>query len=161
MPAWTTLTPLVTGDLVTEDDFDAIHGNLNYLLNPNRAAVELTDHATYTTTSTSFVDVDATNLTLTLETYGGPVLITVLGVLSSSSTNAVFFDVAIDGERISGASAGISRQYADVARPANFTLPVVLAAGTHTLTLQWRVSSGTGYLMAGSGAVLHFSAMEL
>ncbi|GAB4572950.1 MAG: hypothetical protein Kow0077_13810 [Anaerolineae bacterium] len=148
MPPWTTMQELVTGDLVTESDMAALRENITYLLDPNRAEA-LVSGGNYTTTSLAFVDVDSTNLSLTLETHGGPVLVLFSGnVYASSTAYRVRFDVAVDGTRYSGAALGLLQQgdlggAADSARPVSFAVLVGnLAPGTHTFTLQWAVASG-------------------
>ena len=110
MPDWTLMNDLTTGDLVTEADMDALRGNLEYLLDPNHERIRR-DTSNYTTTSTSFVDVDATNLVITLETHGGPVLVSLTGAISMAGTGAiVYLDVEVDGTRegsTSGTGSGL------------------------------------------------------
>ncbi len=154
--AWSTMRDIDTGELVTEADMDAIRGNIEYLLDPpverHLAA------STPGTTSTSWVDADATNLKATLTTSGGPVLVIVSG--STSQTGAAssnFFDVAVDGTRVSGHTDGLTQKYSTGICNMSFEVLVTgLAAGSHTFKLQWRVSGGTGYLQRAS-----FTAIEL
>jgi hypothetical protein len=168
MPDWTLMNDLTTGDLVTEADMDALRGNLEYLLDPNHQAIRR-DAGNYTTTSTTFVDVDATNLTITLETHGGPVWVGLTGMASINGVGAIsYFDVEMDGVRL-GSTSPTGAGLVNFTTPSSgtqlnvsFSLLVTgLAAGTHTLKLQWRVSSITVTLYAIATNPMHFSAIEL
>lgn len=168
MPDWTLMNDLTTGDLVTEADMDALRGNLEYLLDPNHQLIRR-DAGTYSTTSTSFVDVDPTNLALTLETHGGPVLVSLTGAGSMNSIGALtYFDVEVDGVRAGSSSASgagliaYTSPAASTQQNVSFSFLVTgLAAGTHTFKLQWRVSSTTTYLYANTNNPAHFSAIEV
>ena len=156
MPTWHTMNELVTGDLVTEADMAALRENLSYLLAPNHARVLYTG-GTVTTTSTAYVDLAPADLTLTLETHGGPLLVTFTGNLyAGASSHRVYIDVVIDGVSYTGAVYGVLQQSdlgtsLDNARPANFALLVPdLAAGSHTVGLRWRVSGGSSVSLVGS-----------
>ena len=169
MPDWTLMNDLSTGDLVTEADMDALRGNLEYLLDPNHQRIRRDDAGDYATTSTVFVDVDATHLTLTLETHGGPVLVFLTGTASMSGVGSLtYFDVAVDGVRAgtpSASGAGLTTftsPAASTQHNVSFSFLVTgLAAGVHTFKLQWRVGSTTGYLYANSNSPVHFTAIEL
>lgn len=167
MPTWTTMNNLSTGDLVTEADMDALRGNIEYLLDPNRQRLLRNNGGAYSTTSTAFVDVDATNLAATITTNGGPVLVMVSAVGYVGNTGAYLaLDVAVDGTRLAAAHTGglISPKF-DVALSekalAFAVLATGLAGGTHTFKLQWRVSAGTGYLQSDSGCPVHLGVIEL
>jgi len=168
MPDWTTMNDLSTGDLVTEADMDAIRGNIEYLLDPNHQRIRR-DAGNYTTTSTSFVDVDAANLRISLETHGGPVLVCLTGAASMNGVGALmYFDVEVDGVRegsplATGAGLlALSSISSGTQVNIGFAhLVTGLAAGTHVLKLQWHVSSITATLHAASNNPLHFSAIEL
>ncbi|MEO1163712.1 MAG: hypothetical protein AAFV98_08020 [Chloroflexota bacterium] len=65
--------PLVASDLNTH-----LRDNMEALKEPPSANYELDETSDYTTTSTTFVDVDSTNLSLTLDTNGGDVKVIVV-----------------------------------------------------------------------------------
>lgn len=103
-----------------------------------------------TTTSASFVDV--TGMTVTLTTGARRCLIAFQGTALNASTERVAFDLLIDGVS-QGGGLGVSQvslastESADV----GFSfLTDVLAAGSHTFKLQWKVSGGTGTLYAST-----------
>lgn len=105
----------------------------------------------YTTTSTSFVDVDATNLVFTLQTGGGDILVACVATLGGAGVIANF-DLEVDGTRL-GADAGIaSRGLAsgNVRPLVVMGLLTGLAAGEHVIKLQWSSTfGGTVTMYAG------------
>lgn len=108
----------------------------------------------YTTTSTSFVDVDPTNMALTIATGARRVLIGFTGSCFNSGPDTVFFDVAIDGTRMGGAF-GLMGENEGTGAYRNlsfFEVSAVLSAGSHTFKLQWRNVNGTTTTMPGATA---------
>jgi hypothetical protein len=112
------------------------------------AALTYTPASAYGTTSTSFVDVDATNLALAFTSNGGTLLIQ-LSFTGNPGIGGVFYSEAtIDGTAISGNSTnGLAALYMAAAQP---TMPMSISfpktgigAGAHTLKLQWRTTQGT------------------
>lgn len=165
MASWTTMRDLTTGDLVTEADMDAIRGNIEYLLNPNIDEYIDTNTATsYSTTSTSFVDVDNTNLNLTITTYGGPVLILVMGALRGpAASEYVYLDVSIDGSREGDTTRGLVAATSTSLQRGSLInmIKTGLSAGSHTFKLQYASESGSAaYFKADYGSVI-FQVIEI
>ncbi len=113
----------------------------------------------YTTTSTSFTDIDGTNLSLSLTTTGGDVLVWfTLEVQNNSAGNYTFFDVDVDSGTLIGAgfAGGITQfQTGTADRIMNVCAIAVvtgLSAGSHTFDLQWQVEGGTAFMHAGGAA---------
>ena len=120
------------------------------------ASYELNEGSDYTTGSTSFVDVDGTNLSLTITTSGGPVLVGWTMPLLTG-TGKVFFDVEIDSVR-EGGNDGIARHGNISTFAASQTSGIAylvtgLSAASHTFKLQWKVSAGSATIFAGAGTV--------
>jgi hypothetical protein len=121
----------------------------------------------YTTTSTSFVDVDATNLALTIVTGARRVLISLAGQARHDiASDSMFLDVMMDGVSLTGATNGIvagTESSASYLWNPSFTfLTDVLSAGTHVFKLRWRVDAGTGTLRGSTGAgALRFAVTEV
>jgi len=160
--AWTTPRTWVTGELITATLMNAhIRDNLSALKDPPTDEAVRTGVADYTTTSTSFVDVDATNLALTITTAGGDVMVGMTGTLTNTdATYMTFFDVDVDGTREGGVN-GITHGHGTSPKPVGFVWMVRgLSAGTHTFKLQWRVNGGTGYLYAHDSTI-QFWAREV
>lgn len=103
---------------------------------------------TYNTTSTSLVDMDSTNLSITVTPQSTAVLVLIqLGVVSIASVNSTgLFDFTVDGSTFSGGSA-------QIVWPASsqlFKFPVTIAAVVtglsanvaHTFRIQWASLGG-------------------
>lgn len=153
---WTTPKTWVTGEPLTAGDLNThLRDNLNALKTPPGDAYIANEASNYTTTSTAFVSVDATNLALTITTAGGDALVAFSGAVSNNTAGqAVYFDVDLDGVRQAG-NDGInvltSAAANSIGNAAFAWLVTGLAAGSHTFKLQWKVSGGTGTLYAGAG----------
>ncbi len=122
----------------------------------------------YTTTSTTFVDVDATagTMTLTITTGARRVLIGFVGVaLNSVAGGVTSFDVAVDGTRLGGAQGLSSMRVSSAGFVENVGFVVMtdpLIAGSHTFALQWFVNANTGTLQGSStGRTAHFWVKEI
>lgn len=154
------ITDVALGDLIDETTFNQILANLRALYAPASVHVEINNGSDYTTTGTSFADVDSANLkiTLTLDA-ASDVLVSFHGLVTlSASLQSVLFDVTDNGVRVStddgitGLRSGSNGPNATGVQGVSFVrLLPGLAAGSHEFRLQWRVSTGTGTLYAGAG----------
>lgn len=144
---WQADTLVTAADLNTE-----LKDNLNTLKSPASAHFEANEASDYTTTNTTFVDVDGTNgkFLLTLTTLGGDVMVHFSGTVLPGS-GRVFFDVWVDGSPSAG-DDGIAVTSNNTVTPVSFTRLITgLSANSHTFALRWKVSAGTGTLYAGAG----------
>lgn len=102
----------------------------------------------YSTTSTSLVDIHATELSLTITLKKTRMLAVFSTTAKNSNVNAdCIFDFALDGTPISGAY-GASMFHQPVAGLiTNFTMMAVLdtTAGSHTVRPRWKTNTGTLY----------------
>lgn len=119
----------------------------------------------YTTTSTSFVDVDATNAKLTIRTGARRVLVvvTATAALAVGSGQDIFLDLDVDGTRL-GQTDGLLSVAPVSGEDCNASFSFVtdvLAAGSHTFKLKWAVTGGTGKLWANTTLPLTFTVYEL
>ncbi len=91
---------LVTADLLNTH----LRDNLNALKSPPSQQAVRDNEAAYSTTSTSFVVVDGTNLKITLTTTGGDVLVRFTGTAHADSTSGrqMSFDVQVDETEVVG-----------------------------------------------------------
>ncbi|MCC6612886.1 MAG: hypothetical protein IT320_05360 [Anaerolineae bacterium] len=153
---WLAGSPLLAADLNTH-----LRDNLNALKAPPTANQQVNEASDYSTTSGSFVDVDTTDLALTITTTGGDVMIGFAGALKAPSNNGANLDVLLDGVRIGG-DDGITSvtndydgTYTERVNNASFVyLKRSLGAGSHTFKLQWKsVSGNTVTMPAGAGSV--------
>jgi hypothetical protein len=155
--AWSSPVTRVTGDLITSSIYNTdIIGNLLALKSPPSAKYNIDEASDYTTSSTAFTNVDNADLSLTITTTGGDVMVHFHGTVktgSSASTQnmRIYFDIEVDGSR-EGANDGIcmiagSDAAADgnTLRQVSFTRLITgLSSGSHTFKLQWKVSAATG-----------------
>jgi hypothetical protein len=179
MPAPFTTPPTFTpGQIVTATDFNAyLRDNPLYLLTRPNSQLLRDKGSNYTTTSTSFVDVDATNLSIQLAVSGSVVLLGFCGVCYNSAAGNVghiAFDFSVNGTRIGAAGVdGLTGSYAGGTVEQRPVTMIALATGltpglTHTFRVQWRVNTAaiTGNLTSGSGSggsdwIIPFFAVEV
>jgi hypothetical protein len=165
MPAlWTAPRTWTTGDLVAAGDLNThLRDNQEWLKTPpfvEKKQVNIP--ASYTTTSTTLVDIDATNLSLTLATTGGNVLVGFIGYVSASpATPAVILQLVVNGTAVTGDY--FTARAANAPDTAlNFTyLHTGLAAGTHTFKMQWRVSAAGTASLFRNNTIVQFWAREV
>ena len=151
---WSSPAVRSTGELITAAIWNAdIVGNMLALKEPNSAHYELDEGSDYTTTSTSFANVDATlgklSLAITLAEQAD-VFVHFHGTVNNSGGN-VFLDLSQDGTRL-GLNDGILKVPTGSITPVSITQLIPdAAAGAHTYNLMWKVSAGTGTMYAGAG----------
>lgn len=144
--SWTTPITWNVDQLVTNTDLnEQLRDNLDYLLNPNHARILRDNSGTYSLTNvTTFQDIDATNLSIDLETHGGPVWVHFQAVAYTTGT-AIFgyFDFAVDGTRVGSAFTlglvTLNASDGNERRPTFVSILLAgLTAGAHTVRPQWR-----------------------
>ena len=160
--AWTTPTTVSAGDKLTSTMWNnQVAGNLSYLLSPNKGMIIRNNNGDYSTTSTSWVDVDATNLSITITTYGGPVLVLAAMLTGQTSGDTGGIDVTMDGTRIGEASTlGLVNATSTYVPICTIVTP---AAGSHTFKLQYRTTNASYATIIRSNTyeVVTFAAIEL
>lgn len=154
---WTTPKTWANETLTAADMNTHIRDNLDYLkttldgISGQGSAQYLADEASdYTTTSSTFVDVDATNFAHTITTKGGDVLIGFVGVVHTGG-NRVFFDVDIDGSLFADDDGIIVHDVSSSEHVSFVVMVTGLSAASHTFKLQWKRNAGTSTLYAGAG----------
>lgn len=154
--AWTTPKTWTDGSVLTAAELnEQVRDNLNYLFAKPSDIYNVDEAANYTTTSTTFVDVDATDLALTITTGGGDVAVWFSGTVTKNATNNVLtMDVDVDGSRFAG-DDGIIYSYGDATIGMSFFVVITgLSAGSHTFKLQWKIAGGnTATMYAGAGTL--------
>jgi len=153
--AYTASTTRVTGELITASIWNTdIVDNIDALKTPPQARYVLNEGADITSSTITFVDVDAANLSLTITTTGGNVKVRFVGNIKSS-TGKCYLDVDVDSSRYAGDDGILGMKATgsgDPGDPISFEITVTgLAAGPHTFKLQWKVNAGTATLFAGAG----------
>lgn len=150
---WETPLTWTQDQVVTPEDMNSISDNLNALKSPAYAIAVLDEASDFTTTSTSFVDVDAAGaqLSFSIETGGGLVEIGFAGSGGISTARTGYLDVLIDGTPAGGDDGLIAVTFAH----GNLSFVILrddLAAGVHTFVLRWKVSNGDGTFTLHAGA---------
>lgn len=98
-------------------------------------------NTTITTTSTSFVNLTGADVTIT--TTGGRIMIGFHAPHTASGGVTTFFTITIDGVEVSGHANGVSMVSGGIWSQVGFVyLTAALAAGAHTVKIQWRVNDG-------------------
>ena len=159
--AWTTPITWTVGQIIPAATLNTqIRDNLNYLNNynigggkPASVIKRYTAGADYTTTSTSFVDVDATNVIITLVLGGSKVA---WGATFAVSGALAHFDCILDSTtRYTGATNGFGAGTlggggSDERIVTIGGLWTGLSVGSHTFKLQWKLNTVGTALMAAS-----------
>lgn len=133
-----------------------VRDQLNALKTPAGGYSVINEASDYTTTSTSFTDIDATDLNLTFTTGGGDVLVGFTGECTSNTLNEqIYFELSVDGTALAGDDGLTVVSLASNtgnAQNASFVVRVTgLSADQHIFKLQWKTGSGTATLHAGAG----------
>lgn len=159
---FTALTDLATGDLVTEAEYDKIRENFDYMLLPNGDLILHSEGGTYSITNvTTFQDIDGTDLSIDVTTYGGRLLL--IFECHISATGLAYFDFSVDGTRI-GASftAGLAATFAAGSQHLTMTALYEGPADTYTIRPQWRTSgANTATLDSSSTFSTRLYAVEI
>lgn len=157
--AWTTPRTWVAGETVTAALFNThIRDNLNALKSPPTDSQRL-DEANLTTTAVAFADIDAAgdpDLSLSITTTGGDVLVGFYGNITNNVDQNTFFDITLDGTRQGlddGLVAILSPGSTAPGRMVAFTYLIrSVSAAAHTINMQWKTSAGnTTTLYTGAG----------
>jgi len=158
--AWTTPTTVNAGDKLTSTLWNnQVAGNLNYLKATVASKVH-TAGADITSTSTSFVDVDATNIANSITTVGDDGILLIYMHFSAYGAGVTpIFRIDVDGTAypVTGQLDGGS----NIERPL-FLIVSGLAAGEHTVKLQWKASAaGTITLRVSGGYKFYMKLVEV
>jgi hypothetical protein len=136
--AWTTPVTWTTNQLVTAADLNTqVRDNLGYLLSGRPVDVKVVSNI-WTITSTSYVDVDATNLSATLTVNSGRALVwfegRLLGADVVSKTGQI--TLLVDGvDQYTG--DGLAKVGRNASRDLAYLIIVSgLSVGSHTFKLQ-------------------------
>ena len=145
--AWTTPKTWTSEPLTSIDLNTFVRDNQNHLKDriDSSANRVVSGIRNYSTTATEWVDVDAQELSLTLQAHGGDVLVGFTGtVFHNVNSRATFFNVAIDEINYfsdDGITQFHNANHQDVFRYKPLTFVVLipgLATGSHIFKLRWK-----------------------
>lgn len=139
-----------------------LRDNLLALKYPPSAVYQIHEASDYSTTSTSFTDINATEgkFLHTITTTGngnggnGDIFVGLAASVYAATNIRIYFRILLDG-----AVQNVDDGLLTVGTPAglamaSFLVPLRnIAAGSHAVKLQWKVSGGTGILLANAGTI--------
>jgi len=118
----------------------------------------------YTTSSGTFADIDAANLSITLSTGARRLLVSFSSVVFVGGFGGgnVALDLLIDGVR-QGGGYGLLAIFSDLSNQNGSIqyLTPVLSAGSHTIKLQWRIDGNGATMKAGIDVPVVFGVIEV
>jgi hypothetical protein len=157
--AWTTPKTWTTGAVLSKADLDEqVRDNMTYVHSGKPASQLIVYGGDYTSANNGYIDVDATNLSITLSTTTGRVLVTAMAAVSSASGHNVGVGVTVDGVFVA-----VSLGYADTTPEG---VPIVafklgLSIGSHTFRLQWNPGGTSSTLSANAAQPCYFGVAEI
>lgn len=150
---WATPRTWSTGELVTATLLNThLRDQLTAIKTPASFRCIIDEASNYTTSSTSFTDIDATNLSATITTGGGAVMVFFMGTVVNSGASRIYFNIDVDGSPVAADDGLIFGTATAFYGP--FTLAYLvtgLSAGSHTFKMQWKAAANTNTLYAGAG----------
>lgn len=147
---WNNPATRTTGDLINASIWNTdLVDNLLALKNPPSAVAEVATN--YTSSSNIFVDVDSTNLKLTITTTGGIVLAYFGAELAVGSSGFSQITVAMDTVNVAGTNGIGSFSSSIGSETQNFLYYIDgVSAGSHDFALQWRNTDSQSMTLRGA-----------
>lgn len=134
--AYNTVADFTANEAPDESKLNDLNENLEFIRTP--VTYHFASVAGYTTTSATFVEVDATNTSQTMTFGGGKVLI-----LVKFAGDEFEMDLEIDGARVGDATRGLWAMSGASTRVFNFFWLIDAGlVGSKTIKLMWREYNG-------------------
>ncbi len=152
--AWETPKTWASEPLTSVDLNEQVRDNLNYLKDRVDAVAgnyHRLPAGSYSTTSTSSVDMDATNLSHTITTTGGDIRVTFTGYGRVTGAGGQNLNLSVDID--STEYVVLSQENYTSLQEMNSSFSWIisgLSAGEHTVKMVWHVTSGTGQMYAAT-----------
>jgi len=127
----------------------------------------LTRNASYSSTSTSFVDIDGTNLIITKTTSSANIMVFCMG--DFSCTSIFYMNLIMDSTTYATnahATYGLLQGYAGAITSPMIGYFTGVSAGSHTFKPRWLTTNGASYPVTNAGAgafqqTIYMAVMEL
>ncbi len=150
--AWTS-PKTWTAEVLTSSDLNThLRDNLNALKEPPDNFYEVNNVSDLTFTTTSWADLDSTNLSLAITTAGGDIRVWFQAAVSHSS-GVAYFSFDLDGTTVNSADDGIARVWQNSAQMIYVEWWFRdVAAGAHTIKVKAKVSAGTLTVFRGQAS---------
>jgi len=100
---------------------------------------------TLSTTSTTFVDITGLSVTMTFED-GIIIMIAHIPLVSDGSYTPIYLDFTFDGTRVAPGDGMLKTKGEVYSKTYTMVHGGGVSAGSHTVAVQWRVATGTGYI---------------
>jgi len=159
--AWTTPPTFASGQVVTAADLNSyLRDNTNYLFSgrPSASVLRVTT-SDYSTNSSSFVDIDSTNLVLTLTVSSGRVLLMMNATWGMTGGAAAYLDWIVDSTTRLGGTYGLMAGGVQ-SNVCLVGLATGLSVGSHSFKPQYR-SSGSLIYAYNTGFPIALYAWEV
>jgi hypothetical protein len=156
--SWASPTTWNTGQALIAVDMNAqIRDKLNAVKNLAAFDIVIDEASNYSTSSTTFATIGGAELSATITTGGGTVLVGFSGEFSFVTQAAFFMDILVDGNRFYGDDGMFSHIINNTQfHHIGFVRPITgLSAASHTFALQWKVTANTVTLYAGAATSAH------
>jgi hypothetical protein len=145
LQAWTTPKTWSSEPLTSTDLNAYVRDNQAFFKSvlDNNDSYTADEGSDYSTTSSSFADVDGTNLSLTITTNGQVVYVGFVGFAraSGSGTAKIYFNVDVDGSDYFSDDGIAQLAYNQEYESVSFVVPITgLSAGSHTFKLRWKTN---------------------
>lgn len=165
--AWTTPPTKAANDDWTASIWNTyVRDNLTYLFSGRPIGqVHYVGAADKTSSSTSWADVDSTNIkvTLTINSGRARVFASFRGSADNTASSAAEFDLAYDGTRLGDSTHGLARTSQNTTH--FFAIEAIatgLSVGSHTFTLQFRnVTGGAVTTVSNNGFPVNLVVEEI
>lgn len=154
-----------TGDALTATNMnDELRDEIIAVKTPAHAYGKVDEASNYSINTTTWTDVDATNLAMTVITSGGVVDVwfnTNLYYVSGTGTTFAYFDINVDGSRQGGDDGLVHLEITSTLTASSQIVRCYvsgLSAASHTFKLQWKRITGTSMIAgmyAGAGTTNH------
>ncbi len=152
--AWSTPKTWASEPLISIDLNTYIRDNQNYLkgrLDSVAGNYHRLPAGSYSTTSTSSVDIDGTNMSHTITTTGGDIRVTFSGYGRVTGAGGQNLNLSVDID--STEYLVLSQENYTSLQEMNMSFSWIisgLSAGEHTVKMVWSVTSGTGQMYAAT-----------
>ncbi len=152
--AWITPKDWAVDEQLTASKLNThLRDNLNALKAPPSDNYECNEGSDYSTNGTSFADVDGTNLSLTITTTGGDVMVGFHGTFQAATQGTFYLDVYVDSADDGGDDGYLVQTIAaNTPNSVSFVRLITgLSAAAHTFKLRWKTNGVSVTLFAGAG----------
>jgi len=156
---WATPKNWADQDLVTANDLNTqLRDNLNHLLHNIIGRKGYRPSSDYTTSNTSFVDVDATNLKVSGQIQGDTLLALVgpIVCIGNAGLAHVYLDLILDGTtRAAGSFGGSWGSFATNVGETAFVIGVWtgVSSGSHEVKLQFKAETANAVTIKASSYI--------